>query len=178
MHTIIYYYIYIHTYVRYILVSNIVLIHYLQSTIWTQQSPNRQVQILPSLPSQQPKPRRRSPNDPKKRSRSAKSQKSWGIGPGNLFECKIKGKLLGFKCLNIVIKEGEVTGLTKLIHEYRKQRYFPVHIWKKNINVPFIQSFDKDGKDNNIWCMTTDSSDLLFLPMSIGFFASKKWVRL
>ena len=69
--------IYIHTYVRYILVSNIVLIHYLQSTIWTQQSPNRQVQILPSLPSQQPKPRRRSPNDPKKRSRSAKSQKSW-----------------------------------------------------------------------------------------------------
>ena len=106
-HILLYIYIYIHTYVRYILVSNIVEIHYLQSTIWTQQSPNRQVQILPSLPSQQPKPRRRSPNNPKKRSRSAKSQKSRGIGPGKLFECKIKGKLPGFKCLNIVIKEGE-----------------------------------------------------------------------
>lgn len=125
MHTIIYYYIYIHTYVRYILVSNIVLIHYLQSTIWTQQSPNRQVQILPSLPSQQPKPRRRSPNDPKKRSRSAKSQKSWGIGPGNLFECKIKGKLLGFKCLNIVIKEGESHWVDETNTRIQETKVFP-----------------------------------------------------
>ena len=171
-------YIYIHTYVRYILVSNIVLIHYLQSTIWTQQSPNRQVQILPSLPSQQPKPRRRSPNDPKKRSRSAKSQKSWGIGPGNLFECKIKGKLPGFKCLNIVIKEGESHWVDETNTRIQETKVFPRTYMEKNINVPFIQSFDKDGKDNNIWCMTTDTSDLLFLPMSIGFFASKKWVRL